>query len=166
MPTHRPFGRRNPPPPAALPRQLNRRGAAAAADVPPVTSLDDNGIRLAGALAVYAAAGAVIVLGLASVAQSRTPEAPASLAAAEEMSAAEAEPCAATMAEFYRLRTGMSYVEARRVVGCEGEMVSQLELSGTNTAMVRWDAANTYFGSLTVTFQNNRLVSRSQFALR
>jgi hypothetical protein len=60
----------------------------------------------------------------------------------------------------------MSYVEARRVVGCEGELISQLELSGTNTAMVRWDSANTYFGSLTVTFQNNRLVSRSQFALR
>ncbi|MGN6489947.1 MAG: hypothetical protein ACTHLT_19280 [Devosia sp.] len=131
-----------------------------------MTSLDDNGLRLAGALALYAAAGAIIVLGLASLGQSRTTEAPSRLVAAEDSSAAETKPCAATRAEFYRLRTGMSYVEARGVVGCEGEMISQLELSGTNTAMVKWNAANSYFGSLIVTFQNKRLVSRSQFGLR
>ena len=166
MPTHRPFGRRTPPKPAAPPTRLNGRGAALAADVPPVTSLDDNGIRLAWALALYAAAGAVIVLGLASLRQSRTPEAQPSLVAAEDASEAETEPCAATMAEFYRLGTGMSYVEARRVVGCDGEMISQLELSGINSATVKWNAANAYFGSLIVTFQDNRLVSRSQFGLR
>ena len=134
--------------------------------MPPVDSLDDNGIRLAGALALYAAAGAIIVLGLASLGQSRTTEAPSRLVAAEDSSAAETKPCAATRAEFHRLRTGMSYIEARRVVGCEGELISQLELSGIDTATVKWDAANAYFGSLIVTFQNNRLVSRSQFGLR
>ena len=47
-----------------------------------------------------------------------------------------------------------------------GEMISQLELSGINSATVKWNAANAYFGSLIVTFQDNRLVSRSQFGLR
>jgi hypothetical protein len=125
-------------------------------------------MRLAGALALYAAAGAVVVLGLASIGQSRTIEAAPALTplAAEKSSTGAAEPCAATMAEFYRLKMGMSYVEAKRVIGCDGEMISQLELSGINTATVKWEAAGNYFGSLIVTFQNNQLVSRSQFGLR
>jgi hypothetical protein len=45
-------------------------------------------------------------------------------------------------------------------------MISQLELSGINTATVSWEAAGNYFGSMIVTFQNNKLVSRSQFGLR
>lgn len=74
--------------------------------------------------------------------------------------------CGATLAEFYEMRSGMSYREVRDVVGCEGEVISQMALMGSNHITVQWDSQNTRFGSMTASFRDNSMVSRTQFNLK
>ncbi|ODT13538.1 MAG: hypothetical protein ABS35_37615 [Kaistia sp. SCN 65-12] len=60
----------------------------------------------------------------------------------------------------------MSYAAARDIIGCEGEVLSQVSLGGTNSVAVGWDAQTAMFGNMNVTFQNGKLVSRAQFGLK
>lgn len=79
---------------------------------------------------------------------------------------APAEPCGATLAEFYNLEIGMTYAAARDIIGCDGEILSQVSLGGTNSVMVSWNAQTAMFGSMNASFQNGQLVSRAQFRLK
>lgn len=83
---------------------------------------------------------------------------------AEDRSPAAAK-CGATLAEFYELEIGMPYAAARNIIGCEGEILSQVSLGGTNSVTVSWDAETAMFGNMHATFQNGHLVSRAQFRL-
>jgi len=108
---------------------------------------------------------AVIVLVLVVLATIRNGSGDAVVPATAEVRPAAAAKCGATLAEFYRLEIGMSYAAARDIIGCEGEILSQVSLGGTNSVMVSWDAQTASFGSMNATFQNGRLVSRAQFQL-
>jgi hypothetical protein len=74
--------------------------------------------------------------------------------------------CGATLAEFYEMRPGMSYREVRDIVGCEGEVISQMALMGSNHITIQWDSQNTRFGSMTASFRDNSMVSRMQLNLK
>lgn len=74
--------------------------------------------------------------------------------------------CGATLAEFYDVKPGMAYLDVRDIIGCEGELVSQMEIMGSNHGTVSWDSQHSRFGSLIATFRDGRLVSRTQFNLK
>jgi hypothetical protein len=71
---------------------------------------------------------------------------------------------AVTKAKYDQLRTGMKYAEAAKILGSPGEEMSSSQLAGIKTAMYRWQ--NDDFSSLTAMFQNDKLVTKSQFRLR
>lgn len=109
----------------------------------------------------------VLILGLVALTVIRNPAAePVVTTTADTKVPAVAEPCGATLAEFYELEIGMSYVVARDIIGCDGEVLSQVSLGGANSVMVSWNAQTAMFGSMNATFQNGQLVSRAQFRLK
>lgn len=152
----RPFGRRNRPQLAqpANPSTLQQaeRGAP---DTLRRSLLVDWG--------KYVAVVVIALAALAAIRNSGEDTAATSTVAARPAAAAK---CGATLAEFYELEIGMPYAAARDIIGCEGEILSQVSLGGTNSVMVGWDAQTAMFGNMHATFQNGRLVSRAQFRLK
>lgn len=149
------FGRRNRPEPARLNTQSPVREAG---------QLMHDTVRRS-LLADWGKYVAAIVLVLGVLATIRNGSGDAVVPASDEVRPAAATKCGATLAEFYRLEIGMPYAAARDIIGCEGEILSQVSLGGTNSVMVSWNAQTTMFGNMNATFQNGRLVSRAQFRL-
>jgi hypothetical protein len=108
---------------------------------------------------------AAIVLVLVALATIRNGSGDSVVPATAEVRPPAAAKCGATLAEFYELEIGMPYAAARDIIGCEGEILSQVSLGGTNSVTVSWGAQTTMFGNMHATFQNGRLVSRAQFRL-
>jgi len=70
-----------------------------------------------------------------------------------------------SMDEFSRIQTGMSYDKVVGIIGSPGELLSSSEFSGTVTAMYMWKGDPSGYGNATVMFQNDAVVSKSQFGL-
>ena len=68
-----------------------------------------------------------------------------------------------TLSEFNRLRTGMSYEAAVRVIGHRGDVTSESSLMGIKTVMYTWSNG---IANMNAIFQNNELVTKAQFGLR
>jgi hypothetical protein len=110
---------------------------------------------------------AVAVVGFALVAaMPRGGDGPAATSTVAAARPAAPVKCGATLAEFYDVKSGMDYSEVRDIVGCEGELVSQMSIMGSNHGTVRWDSQLTRFGSMSTSFRDGKLVSRSQFNLK
>lgn len=78
---------------------------------------------------------------------------------------APAEPATGvTMANFNRLKTGMRYAEAVKILGSEGEVMSENEIAGHHTIMYKWDSSG--LGNMNAMFQNGKLVQKAQFGLK
>lgn len=69
-----------------------------------------------------------------------------------------------TMAQFQRLQTGMSYAQACKVLGLEGEELSSNSLMGIKTVMYKWNGTS-LTGNMNAMFQNDKLIQKSQFGL-
>jgi hypothetical protein len=84
-------------------------------------------------------------------------------AAAPAPKATVAEPTGVTMANFNKLRTGMTYRQAVAILGAEGEVLSENEIGGTRTVMYQWKGG--YLANMNAMFQNDKLISKAQFGL-
>jgi hypothetical protein len=69
-----------------------------------------------------------------------------------------------TLAKFHAVANDMTYDQVVAVVGSEGEQVTQPGKGKVATVIVTWK--NRSGSSMTVTFQNARVVSKSQLGLR
>jgi hypothetical protein len=76
-----------------------------------------------------------------------------------------------TRAQYERLREGMSYSEAVRVIGRDGEELSSSHFEGVpgivpniSTQMYMWHTADG--SNMNAIFQNDRMVIKAQFGLR
>lgn len=72
----------------------------------------------------------------------------------------------ASMEEYEKLTTGMSYEEACRIIGGKGREMSKAEVAGTTTVMYAWDGNGGMGANMNAMFQNNRLTTKAQFGLR
>lgn len=68
--------------------------------------------------------------------------------------------------EFAALKTGMTQAEVTAIVGSEGELISENELAGTRTIMVKWDSETGFGANANAMFQNGKLMQKSQFGLK
>lgn len=82
----------------------------------------------------------------------------------EEGIAASEDP-GISAAEFAELRNGMSLAEAEAVIGGPGEVLSESELAGIHTVMLKWDGESGFGANANAMFQDGRLVSKAQFGL-
>lgn len=69
-----------------------------------------------------------------------------------------------TLEEFNLIESGMSYEEVVDVVGCEGTLMSTVDLMDINTSIYYWYGKNG-ISNANVTFQNDAVVSKAQIGL-
>jgi hypothetical protein len=70
-----------------------------------------------------------------------------------------------TMANFSKLKTGMTYTQVVKILGKDGEELSSNEIGGVKTVMYKWDGDG-FAANMNAMFQNNKLMSKSQFGLK
>jgi hypothetical protein len=73
--------------------------------------------------------------------------------------------CEVTKDQYALLKSKMSYADAVKVIGCDGEEVSSSEIAGFKTEIYQWTGAS-LGANLTAIFQNGRLLSKAQFGLK
>src|SRR5690242_11917409 len=75
-----------------------------------------------------------------------------------------------TMANYSRLKTGMTYSQVVNILGKEGTELSSSEIAGIKTIMYQWYGdgltGNVFGANMNVMFQNGKLVQKAQFGLR
>ena len=69
-----------------------------------------------------------------------------------------------TMANFNRIRTGMTYVQVVEILGEPSEQLSETEIAGQRSAMFQWNASN-WMGNMNITFSNGTVMAKAQFGL-
>ena len=70
------------------------------------------------------------------------------------------------MADFNRIREGMSYRQVVEIVGREGRVMSEGGSDwGAHTVIYTWENPGIRAGNMSATFQNGRLVNKAQFML-
>lgn len=75
-----------------------------------------------------------------------------------------AVPAGVTMANFSRIKTGMTYPQVVKLLGKEGQEMSSNEIAGHTTVMYMWQSSG--LGNMNAMFQDGKLISKSQFGLK
>lgn len=73
-------------------------------------------------------------------------------------------PAVVTRAEFDQLKEGMTYAQAREIIGAAGSLDSESTLLDIKTVMYSW--MNTNGSNMNAMFQNDKLITKAQFGLR
>lgn len=121
--------------------------------------------------------GLAIVMGCSSASKNTTTTNPATSNAAANGAATgtaktsapapEAAMGGVTMANFSKIKNGMKYADVVKILGKEGEVLSESEVSGYKTVMYKWDGDEGGFGAnMNAMFQNGKMMSKSQFGLK
>lgn len=73
-----------------------------------------------------------------------------------------------SLEEFNQIETGMSYEEVVEIVGGEGTVLSESDITGDGqykTTIYSWDGNGMLGASANVTFQGGKVISKAQFGL-
>ena len=70
-----------------------------------------------------------------------------------------------TMAEFQKLKNGMSYAEAVKIIGFAGTEMSSGDIGGIRSGMYSWTNPNG-MSNMNAMFQNDKLTMKAQFGLK
>ena len=69
-----------------------------------------------------------------------------------------------TLDEFTRIETGMTYEEVVNIIGCEGELGSEVSVSDITSELYVWYGADG-ISNANVTFSNNKVMAKAQVGL-
>ena len=75
----------------------------------------------------------------------------------------------ATRDGYLKLQTGMSYAQAKKIIGCEGEEVTSSEMAGFKTIIYMWyggGLSSLSGANMNVMFQNDKLINKAQMGLK
>ena len=73
-----------------------------------------------------------------------------------------------SLEEFNQIETGMSYEEVVEIVGGEGTVLSESDITGDGqykTTIYSWDGNRMLGANANVTFQGGKVISKAQFGL-
>lgn len=70
-----------------------------------------------------------------------------------------------TLAQFGRIRTGMTYPQVAQILGSEGAIQSEGRIANIHTVMYMWTGSDG-IANMNVMFQNGKLIQKAQFGLR
>jgi len=74
-----------------------------------------------------------------------------------------------TLDEFNKIETGMSYEEVVNIIGAEGTVLSESDITGDGkykTTIYSWDGNGMLGANANVTFQGGKVISKAQFGLK
>ena len=69
-----------------------------------------------------------------------------------------------TLGEFNQLRIGMTYEQAKAIIGAEGALMTESDLAGAKTAGYQWDNADG--SNAMLVFHDDKIMVKSQVRLR
>ena len=127
---------------------------------PPVPAKKKTSPIVIGCLVVF-----LIFIGLGIVGSLLNPTSRSSQPAGAAASRPAAQAGGVTMANFNKIHEGMSYDEVVKILGSPGEVQSSGEFGGIKTVMYAWKATSG-FGNMNAMFQDGRLITKAQFALK
>lgn len=139
-----------------------------------ISEKDKKTMKNTFAFPVIAVIGLFLVLGCGDLANINTSAPPSNTTAVKTDPTKEAstekteeKTGGVTKANFEKIKTGMKYEEVVKILGKEGELISENELAGYKTSMYQWEGDEGDFGAnMNAMFQNGKLVSKSQFGLK
>lgn len=67
---------------------------------------------------------------------------------------------------FQQIRNGMTYRQVEKIIGKEGTLLSSYGEGEHNTFIMQWNGYGSIGANATVTFQNNKVISKAQFGLK
>ncbi|MBT9547981.1 MAG: DUF3862 domain-containing protein [Candidatus Sericytochromatia bacterium] len=70
-----------------------------------------------------------------------------------------------TMANYNRLKTGMSYEQVVAILGKAGTELSSNDIAGYQTVMYQWEG-DSFASNMNAMFQNGKLMQKAQFGLK
>jgi hypothetical protein len=70
-----------------------------------------------------------------------------------------------TMANYNRLKTGMTYPQVVQILGKEGTELSRNDMAGYETIMYQWEG-DSFASNMNAMFQNGKLMQKAQFGLK
>ena len=79
---------------------------------------------------------------------------------------APAQESGVTLANYNRLKEGMSYNQVVAILGSEGKELSSSSLGGYKMVMYQWNAVNGRGANMNAVFQNGKLFSKAQAGLK
>lgn len=119
-----------------------------------------NGLALA---AVFACVALLGCLWLSACGSSTSSTTDAGASNAVEQDDAEVASDEITAAKFKKIKQGMSYKKVVKVIGSEGEEQSSSSVAGEEAVVYQWTSDS--FGIASVTFENDKVVSKAQIGL-
>jgi len=69
------------------------------------------------------------------------------------------------MANYNRIKNGMSYEKVVAILGEQGVEMSSNDIGGYKTVMYMWKAGGFSAGNMNAMFQNGSLIQKAQFGL-
>ncbi|PEN88349.1 hypothetical protein CN553_23570 [Bacillus cereus] len=70
-----------------------------------------------------------------------------------------------TKAEFEQIQNDMTYEEVVQIIGSEGKLTSESTVADYTTKLYTWKCEGGLGANANITFQNNRVQSKTQFGL-
>lgn len=68
--------------------------------------------------------------------------------------------------KFNKIETGMTYEQVVTIIGEEGTVLSESEISNIKTIIYSWYGKGSIGANANVTFQNGKVISKAQFGLK
>ena len=73
-----------------------------------------------------------------------------------------------TLEEFNQIETGMTYEQVVEIIGIEGTVMSESDITGNGqykTTIYSWEGEGTLGANANITFQGGKVISKAQFGL-
>jgi hypothetical protein len=68
--------------------------------------------------------------------------------------------------KFNKIETGMTYEQVVAIIGEEGTVLSESEISNIKTIIYSWYGKGSIGANANITFQNGKVISKAQFGLK
>lgn len=122
----------------------------------PVAQQPPSAIRTFLRCGVLLFVAVVLGIGVAICAVPRTPDGATSFGSIDTR---------ITRAKFEQVHEGMSYADVVQILGSSGQVISSSQIADIRTVMYQWENPGFAGGNMNAMFQNDKLVSKAQFAL-
>ena len=79
-----------------------------------------------------------------------------------ETALAQQSKCKVSSDQYIQVKSGLSYGDVKKILGCDGYEMSSSDFGGTESKMIIWTGKGEQGANMTVMFINNKVVSKAK----